>query len=112
MSKQGDVLVSYNNQLVKCIDDMREKMDTVTKKITKLEEEKSKITENITTLTEQLVTVEETLAKNINAKNKYALTIQETETAYMKILESSQKIKMSSTFSEKVLHLLSKDASW
>ena len=92
MSKQGDVLVSYNNQLVKCIDDMREKMDTVTKKITKLEEEKSKITENITTLTEQLVTVEETLAKNINAKNKYALTIQETETAYMKILESSQTI--------------------
>ena len=92
MSKQGDVLVSYNNQLVKCIDEMREKMDTVTKKITKLEEEKSKITENITTLTEQLVTVEETLAKNINAKNKYALTIQETETAYMKILESSQTL--------------------
>ena len=46
MSKQGDVLVSYNNQLVKCIDEMREKMDTVTKKIAKLEEEKSKITEN------------------------------------------------------------------
>ena len=54
MSKQGEVLVSYNNQLVKCIDEMREKMDTVTKKITKLEEEKSKITENITSLTQQL----------------------------------------------------------
>ena len=57
MSKQGEVLVSYNNQLVKCIDEMREKMDTVTKKITKLEEEKSKITENITSLTQQLATV-------------------------------------------------------
>ena len=42
MSKQGDVLVSYNNQLVKCIEEMREKMDAVTKKITKLEEEKKR----------------------------------------------------------------------
>jgi len=92
MSKQGEVLVSYNNQLVKCIDEMREKMDTVTKKIAKLEEEKSKITENITTLTGQLTTVEETLVKNINAKEKYAQTIQETEAAYMKILESSQTL--------------------
>jgi Sjoegren syndrome nuclear autoantigen 1 len=92
MSKQGEVLVSYNNQLVKCIEDMREKMDTVTKKITKLEEEKIKVTENITNLTEQLSNIEETLAKNINAKNKYAQTIQETEAAYMKILESSQTL--------------------
>ncbi len=92
MSKQGEVLVSYNNQLVKCIDEMREKMDTVTKKITKLEEEKSKITENITSLTQQLATVEETLIKNMNAKEKYAQTINETEAAYMKILESSQTL--------------------
>jgi Sjoegren syndrome nuclear autoantigen 1 len=92
MSKQGEVLVSYNNQLVKCIDEMREKMDTVTKKITKLEEEKSKITENITSLTQQLATVEQTLVKNMNAKEKYAQTIQETEAAYMKILESSQTL--------------------
>ena len=92
MSKQGEVLVSYNNQLVKCIDEMREKMDTVTKKITKLEEEKSKITEDITSLTQQLATVEETLVKNMNAKEKYAQTIHETEAAYMKILESSQTL--------------------
>ena len=71
---------------------MREKMDTVTKKITKLEEEKSKITENITSLTQQLATVEETLIKNMNAKEKYAQTIHETEAAYMKILESSQTL--------------------
>ena len=92
MSKQGDVLVSYNNQLVKCIEEMREKMDAVKKKITKLEEEKKKTTENITNLTQQLSTIEDTLVKNITAKNKYAQTIQETEAAYMKILESSQTL--------------------
>ena len=92
MSKQGDVLVSYNNKLVKCIEEMREKMDAVTKKITKLEEEKTKVTEKITNLTEQLSTIEDTLVKNISAKKKYEQTIQETEAAYMKILESSQTL--------------------
>ena len=58
----------------------------------KLEEEKTKVTENITNLTEQLSTIEDTLVKNISAKNKYAQTIQETEAAYMKILESSQTL--------------------
>ena len=36
--------------------------------------------------------IEDTLVKNISAKNKYAQTIQETEAAYMKILESSQTL--------------------
>ena len=55
MSKQGDVLVSYNNQLVKCIEEMREKMDAVTKKITKLEEEKTKVTEYIEGSNDEIV---------------------------------------------------------
>ena len=30
MSKQGEHLQNYNNQLVKCIEEMREKKETVT----------------------------------------------------------------------------------
>ena len=101
MSKQGEHLQNYNNQLVKCIDEMREKMDTVTKKITKLEEEKQTITKNIESLTKQLSDVESMLAKNTKARDKYAQTIQETETAYMKILESSQTL----------LHVLKREQS-
>jgi len=101
MSKQGEHLQNYNNQLVKCIDEMREKRDTVAKKIAKLEEEKQKITKNIASLTTQLGNVEDLLTKNIKARDKYEQTIQETETAYMKILESSQTL----------LHVLKREQS-
>ncbi len=92
MSKQGDVLQNYNSQLVKCIEEMREKKEAVTKKITKLEVEKKEITEQIASLTKQLEVVDDTLVKNTIAKDKYEQTIQETEAAYMKILESSQTL--------------------
>jgi Sjoegren syndrome nuclear autoantigen 1 len=101
MSKQGEHLQNYNTQLVKCIEEMREKKETVTKKIVKLEEEKQKITKNIASLTQQLGDVEGKLTRNIKARDKYEQTIQETETAYMKILESSQTL----------LHVLKREQS-
>ena len=79
-------------ELQKCYYQVLKRNVELFEKLTKLEEEKTKVTDNITNLTEQLSTIEETLVKNISAKNKYAQTIQETEAAYMKILESSQTL--------------------
>ena len=43
-------------------------------------------------LTERLARINDNLARKITSRNEYDKTIQETEAAYMKILESSQTL--------------------
>ncbi|KAL3157594.1 Sjoegren syndrome nuclear autoantigen 1 [Trebouxia sp. C0010 RCD-2024] len=64
MAAQGAALQSHNNELVKCIEDLREKREEVQKQIRDEEAEKSKLQQDL----------------------------QETEGAYIKILESSQTL--------------------
>ena len=71
---QGDVLQNYNQQLVKCIKDMREKKENVTKEISTLEGKKLQLTKEIATLNEQLSAVEETLVENKKSKEKFYYT--------------------------------------
>jgi Sjoegren syndrome nuclear autoantigen 1 len=85
-------LQNYNNELVKCIEDLREKREEINRQILKEEEEKAKIQRDLSILTDRLSTINETLARKIQARNEYDRTIQETEAAYMKILESSQTL--------------------
>merc|ERR1711953_41322 len=90
MSQQGAALQSYNNELVKCIEELCTKRDELQKQITVEEEEKSKLQNDIRLLSEKLAKLNEGLAKKIAARNEFDRTIQETEAAYIKILESSQ----------------------
>jgi Sjoegren syndrome nuclear autoantigen 1 len=43
MAQQGATLQNYNNELVKCIEDLREKREEVNRAMLKDEEEKAKI---------------------------------------------------------------------
>lgn len=101
MSQQGAVLQSYNNELVKCIEDLCTKRDELQSQILFEEEEKSKLQNDIRILTEKLAKVNESLAKKISSRNEYDKMISDTETAYMKILESSQAL----------LHVLKKEVT-
>ncbi|XP_070581672.1 microtubule nucleation factor SSNA1-like isoform X1 [Ptychodera flava] len=92
MTHQGAALQSYNNELVKCIEDLCTKRDELHKQILNEEEEKQKIQNDLRILSERLAKVNESLAKKIAARNEYDKTIAETEAAYMKILESSQTL--------------------
>lgn len=92
MAGQGASLQNYNNELVKCIEDLREKREEINRQILKEEEEKAKIQRDLSILTDRLSTINEALARKIQARNEYDRTIQETEAAYMKILESSQTL--------------------
>lgn len=92
MAGQGASLQNYNNELVKCIEDLREKREEINRQILKEEEEKAKIQRDLSILTDRLSGINENLAKKIQARNEYDRTIQETEAAYMKILESSQTL--------------------
>mmetsp|Transcript_25509 Transcript_25509/g.59270 ORF Transcript_25509/g.59270 Transcript_25509/m.59270 type:complete len:112 (-) Transcript_25509:57-392(-) len=92
MAAKGASLQNYNNELVKCIEDLREKREEVNRQILRAEEEKAKIQKQLSVLTERLNKLNEELARKVSARNEYDTTIQETEAAYMKILESSQTL--------------------
>eukprot|EP00938_MAST-03A_sp_MAST-3A-sp1_P002615 g2615.t1 len=92
MASKGQTLQNYNNELVKCIEDLREKREEVNRQILKEEEEKAKIQKDLSILTDRLQKLNESLTRKQQARNEYDKTIQETEAAYMKILESSQTL--------------------
>jgi len=84
--------IKYNENLMQMLTNLREKRENVNRKILAGEEEKSKITKDIRILDERLQKVNELLTVNINHRAQYDRTIQETEAAYMKILESSRTL--------------------
>ncbi|CAK8683709.1 microtubule nucleation factor SSNA1-like [Clavelina lepadiformis] len=92
MSHQGAALQSYNNELVKCIEDLCAKRDELHRHILQEEEEKQKLQNDIRILTEKLAKINESLSKKMAARNEFDKTISETEAAYMKILETSQTL--------------------
>merc|ERR1712216_745256 len=53
MGAQGATLQNYNNELVKCIEDLREKREEVNRAILKEEEEKAKIQKDLSILTDR-----------------------------------------------------------
>merc|ERR1711998_624025 len=85
MAQQGATLQNYNNELVKCIEDLREKREEVNRSIAKDEEEKAKIQNDLRILTERLARINDNLARKITSRNEYDKTIQETEAAYSKV---------------------------
>ncbi|XP_791762.1 Sjoegren syndrome nuclear autoantigen 1 homolog [Strongylocentrotus purpuratus] len=92
MTQQAAALQSYNNELVKCIEELCLKRDDVHKQIKQEEEEKTKVQNDLRILTEKLAKLNESLAKKIATRNEYDKTIGETEAAYMKIIESSHSL--------------------
>ena len=92
MAQAGGTLQNYNNELVTCIEDLRSKREEVNKSIAADEEEKAKIQNDLRILTERLSRLNDNLARKIASRNEYDKTIQETEAAYAKIMESSQTL--------------------
>eukprot|EP01066_Platyproteum_vivax_P003542 Platyproteum_vivax@DN14477_c0_g1_i1.p1 len=99
MPQQSGSLQNYNNELVKCIEDLRERREEVHRQILKEDEEKQKIQKEISILTDRLTKINDNLVRKTQARNEFDKTIQETEAAYMKIMESSQTL----------LHVLKKE---
>ena len=98
---QGSALQRYNQELTRYIENIRQGRDDLHEEIAKDEEEKSTIETEIASLTERLQVLTEALVKKYEAQEEFDRTIQETEQAFMKILESSQTL----------LHVLKKEDS-
>lgn len=54
MASQGASLQNYNNELVKCLEDLREKRDDLNKVILVEEQQRAEVQKKIHKLTEQL----------------------------------------------------------
>ncbi|NXK57665.1 SSNA1 protein, partial [Sylvietta virens] len=92
MTQQGAVLQGYNNELVKCIEDLCMQKEELNKQIQQAEEEKTKLQHEIQGLSEQLECVCENLAQKVASRNELDKILAETEAAYMKILDSSRTL--------------------
>merc|ERR1712070_941921 len=92
MGSEGSTLQNYDNELVGCIEELREKREELNRSIAADEEEKAKIQNDLRILTEQLSRINDNLARKIASRTEYDKTITETEAAYQKILESSQTL--------------------
>uniref|UniRef100_A0A3Q0SS82 Sjogren syndrome nuclear autoantigen 1 n=1 Tax=Amphilophus citrinellus TaxID=61819 RepID=A0A3Q0SS82_AMPCI len=92
MTQQAAALQTYNNELVKCIEELCSKRDELNRQIKQEEEEKERLQHDIRVLSEKLSRVNESLTQRLAARATFDRTIAETEAAYTKILESSQSL--------------------
>ncbi|XP_011254324.1 Sjoegren syndrome nuclear autoantigen 1 homolog isoform X2 [Camponotus floridanus] len=90
MSQHGAALQTYNQELVKCLEEMKLRRAELQAQIVSQEEEKNNLQREIEKMSCKLTHLNDSLAKRIAVRNEYDRTIADTETAYMKILESSQ----------------------
>ena len=90
MAEQGAALQSYNNELVKCLDELCEKRSLLQKDIDKEEEQKFSLETQFKTIQDKLTRTNARLDDKYATKAEYDKLISESEQAYMKILESSQ----------------------
>ena len=89
--KQGS-FENYNSGLVSCLQELRQKREQVHKEVLSEEREKERVQKQLAELTEQLHRLNGSIQHKAQSRNDYDKTIQETEAAYMKILESSQTL--------------------
>uniref|UniRef100_A0A3Q3K6L5 Sjogren syndrome nuclear autoantigen 1 n=1 Tax=Monopterus albus TaxID=43700 RepID=A0A3Q3K6L5_MONAL len=89
MTQQAAALQTYNNELVKCIEDLCSKRDELNRQIKQEEEEKERLQHDISVLSEKLNRVNESLAQRQAARATFNRTIKETEAAYSKVCVST-----------------------
>lgn len=83
---------NLSSELDHCIIDLKEKRDVLDSQIRTEEAERAKVTNEIRIATERLARINESLSAKHATRNDYNATLQDTEAAYMKILESSQTL--------------------
>ncbi|GIQ87163.1 hypothetical protein KIPB_009150 [Kipferlia bialata] len=92
MASQGASLTGYNTELVRLIEDLKGRKSGIDHELHELEQEKAKIQNDLQILQQRLHRIEESVKQKRQAGSEYDKTIQETESAYMRILESSQTL--------------------
>jgi Sjoegren syndrome nuclear autoantigen 1 len=85
-------LQTFNNELVKGLENLRDKHYILSNQIQEKETQKDELQDQITNLQAKLDDIKADLEQKYNLKQEYEHLILETETAYLKIVESSQAL--------------------
>ena len=83
---------NYIIDMIKRIENLRDKREDMNRQISKQEQDKKELERELSVLTDKMNTLNTELTRNVVLRNEYNRTIQETEGAYMKILQSSQTL--------------------
>ena len=88
MASSG-MMNNTNSELVKMMEGISNQRDEIQGQINQEEEEKRAIDEQMMALSERRDIINNSLAKKYATRNEYQKTIDETQSAFNKILESS-----------------------
>lgn len=86
-------LSSHSNELIACLEDMREKREQLHMSILRDEEEKARIQKELTILTERLSVLNTDLVKKISTRQEFDAAITETECELCRTALSQQSRK-------------------
>merc|ERR1719413_60574 len=92
MAAPAGQLQNVNHDLFASIDGLRTKREELRRQIAQDEEEKAKMQKELALLQERLSHLGHSTEKKSKQRQEYDKTIQDTEAAYMKIMESSQTL--------------------
>ena len=90
MAQQGAALQTYNNELVRCLEDLCQQRNELQRTINEEEQEKVALEAKARDIRTRLEAVDASLTAKLETRARYDKTISESERAYLKILESSQ----------------------
>ncbi|KAG7197528.1 hypothetical protein KM043_017641 [Ampulex compressa] len=90
MSQHHAALSTYYQEFMKCLKEMKSRRTDLEVQIASQENEKHSLQEEIERMSYKLTHLNKSLAKKIAVRNEYNRTITDMESAYTKILESSQ----------------------
>lgn len=92
MSQHGACLQTYNQDLVKCLEELKNKRNDLAEIIQGEEHEKTILEERISNLNRQLSALNKNLTGHKQIFENYSRTIEESENGFKKIVESSQTL--------------------
>ncbi|KAG5869776.1 hypothetical protein JTB14_036341 [Gonioctena quinquepunctata] len=92
MSEHGAALQTYNQELVKCLEDLKCKRNEIVDVIYREEAERVVLEKNVKALQEKLRLLDKNLNHHKDIYEQYEKTIKDTENGFRKILESSQTL--------------------
>ena len=92
MAQQGAALQNYNNELVKCLENLCQRRQRLQKEIDQETIQFEQVVQEVAKQTAKMNALQTSLNKKIETKGEYDRTISEGEANYMKILETSQAL--------------------
>ncbi|XP_073995267.1 uncharacterized protein isoform X2 [Rhodnius prolixus] len=87
MGEQGAALQKCNQELVKCIEQIKVKRFEISREIEKEDMIKVELETELASIKQKLDEVNNSLKKKLTIKENYDMALQESEDAYMKVNE-------------------------